>query len=185
MGTRDCLSKRREDLRYLNLFAIHCYIDPEGQAMESACTLLLNLDSTFLGLFWIQPNLIIRGSCQNDYHALMDHVFALNKSIYTVNPSHFLVFWPFRSMEFKCYWNRSMGARDNKGGGGAKWAGGGSSKRNSRGRHRRGYTTLLDNCNGRKPRNTGRRTDTGGRRFGPPSSLPPPLPHRFDKVRGK
>ena len=84
--------------------------------MESACTLLLNLDSTFLGLFWIQPNLIIRGSCQNDYHALMDHVFALNKSIYTVNPSHFLVFWPFRSMEFS-YWNRSMGARDNKGGG--------------------------------------------------------------------
>ena len=184
MGTRDCLSKRREDLRYLNLFAIHCYIDPEGQAMESACTLLLNLDSTFLGLFWIQPNLIIRGSCQNDYHALMDHVFALNKSIYTVNPSHFLVFWPFRSMEFS-YWNRSMGARDNKGGGGAKWAGGGSSKRNRRGRHRRGYTTLLDNCNGRKPRNTGCRTDTGGRRFGPPSSLPPPLPHRFDKVRGK
>lgn len=176
MGTRDCLSKRREDLRYLNLFAIHCYIDPEGQAMESACTLLLNLDSTFLGLFWIQPNLIIRGSCQNDYHALMDHVFALNKSIYTVNPSHFLVFWPFRSMEFS-YWNRSMGARDNKGGGGgAKWAGGGSSKRNRRGRHRRGYTTLLDNCNGRKPRNTGRRTDTGGRRFGPPSSPPPPPP---------
>ena len=119
MGTRDCLSKRREDLRYLNLFAIHCYIDPGGQAMESACTLLLNLDSTFLGLFWIQPNLIIRGSCQNDYHALMDQVCAVNKSIYTVNPSHFLVFWPFRSMEFKSYWNRSMGARDNKGGGGA------------------------------------------------------------------
>ena len=86
--------------------------------MESACTLLLNLDSTFLGLFWIQPNLIIRGSCQNDYHALMHQVCAVNKSIYTVNPSHFLVFWPFRSMEFKCYWNRSMGARDNKGGGG-------------------------------------------------------------------
>ena len=157
--------------------------------MESACTLLLNLDSTFLGLFWIQPNLIIRGSCQNDYHALMDHVFALNKSIYTVNPSHFLVFWPFRSMEFKCYWNRSMGARDNKGGGGgAKWAGGGSSKRNSRGRHRRGYTTLLDNCNGRKPRNTGCRTDTGGRRFGPPSSLPPPSPTgsiKFGENRGR
>lgn len=87
--------------------------------MESACTLLLNLDSTFLGLFWIQPNLIIRGSCQNDYHALMHQVCAVNKSIYTVNPSHFLVFWPFRSMEFKSYWNRSMGARDNKGGGGA------------------------------------------------------------------
>ena len=84
--------------------------------MESTCTLLLNLDSTFLGLFWIQPNLIIRVSCQNDYHALMDQVCAVNKSIYTVNPSHFLVFWPFRSMEFKCYWNRSMGARDNKGG---------------------------------------------------------------------
>ena len=84
--------------------------------MESTCTLLLNLDSTFLGLFWIQPNLIIRVSCRNDYHALMDQVCAVNKSIYTVNPSHFLVFWPFRSMEFKCYWNRSMGARDNKGG---------------------------------------------------------------------
>ena len=141
--------------------------------MESTCTLLLNLDSTFLGLFWIQTNLIIRVSCQNDCHALMDQVCTVNKSIYTVNPSHFLVFWPFRSMEFKCYWNRSMGARDNKGG--AKWAGGGSSKRNRRGRRRRGYTTLLDNCNGRKPRNTGRRTDTGGGRFRPPSSLPPSL----------
>ena len=61
--------------------------------MESTCTLLLNLDSTFLALFWIQPNLIIRVSCQNDYHALMDQVCAVNKSIYTINPSHFLVFW--------------------------------------------------------------------------------------------
>lgn len=141
--------------------------------MENTCTLLLNHDFTFLDLFWIQLNLIIRISCQSDYHALMDQVCAVNKSIYTVNPSHFLVFWPFRTLEFKRCWNRSMGARDNRGGGGAKWAGGGSSKRNRRGRHRRGYTTLPDNCNGRKPRKTGRRTDTGGGRFGPPSSLSP------------
>ena len=145
--------------------------------MKSTCTLLLNLDSTFLGLFWIQTNLIIRVSCQNDCHALMDQVCAVNKSIYTVNPSHFLVFWPFRSMEFKCYWNRSMGARDNKGG--AKWAGGGSSKRNRRGETQEGV------------HNTGRRTDTGGGRFRPPSSLPPsllllpPPPPMFDKVWGK
>ena len=179
MGTRDCLSKRREDLRYLNLFAIHCYIDPEGQAMESACTLLLNLDSTFLGLFWIQPNLIIRGSCQNDYHALMDHVFALNKSIYTVNPSHFLVFWPFRSMEFS-YWNRSMGARDNKGGGGAKWAGGGSSKRNRRGRHRRGYTTLLEIAMGesQETQDAGQTQEAGGLDPLLPSPPPPPPPQQ-------
>ena len=104
--------------------------------MKSTCTLLVNLDSTFLGLFWIQTNLIIRVSCQNDCHALMDQVCTVNKSIYTVNPSHFLVFWPFRSMEFKCYWNRSMGAMDNKGG--AKWAGGGSSKRNRRGETQEG-----------------------------------------------
>ena len=85
--------------------------------MENTCTLLLNHDFTFLDLFWIQLNLIIRISCQSDYHALMDQVCAVNKSIYTVNPSHFLVFWPFRTLEFKCCWNRSMGARDNSGGG--------------------------------------------------------------------
>ena len=164
--------------------------------MKSTCTLLLNLDSTFLGLFWIQTNLIIRVSCQNDCHALMDQVCAVNKSIYTVNPSHFLVFWPFRSMEFKCYWNRSMGARDNKGG--AKWAGGGSSKRNRRGETQEGGTQrclIIAMGESQETQDAGQTQEAGGfdplLPFPPPSSsstTPPPPPRcsmKFGENRGR
>ena len=119
----------------------------------------------------------------------MDQVCAVNKSIYTVNPGHFLVFRPFRSMEFKCYWNRCMGARDNKGGGGLngqevevlKGIGGGTQR-----------CLIIAMGESQETQDPGQTQEAGG--FdpllpSPPPSFPPPPPPpcsiKFGENRGR